>query len=153
ALKLAEQVSRDHNVPAIAIFWIEAEDHDWDEVRSCTVFDDQLEPRAIGLPARMAADSVPVAQIKLDTSVRDVLDELARILPPTEFSPALLEQLRAAYAPGVGMAEAFGRWLEQTLGDRGLVVYDASDPASKANASEVFTRELSAPGQTTRLAA
>jgi len=38
ALKLAEQVSRDHKIPAIAIFWIDAEDHDWEEVRSCTVF-------------------------------------------------------------------------------------------------------------------
>ena len=34
ALKLAEQVSRDHKVPAVAIFWIDAEDHDWEEVRS-----------------------------------------------------------------------------------------------------------------------
>jgi bacillithiol synthase len=153
ALKLAEQVSRDHNVPAIAVFWIEAEDHDWDEVRSCTVFDDQLEPRSVALPGRAAAESVPVARITLDTSIGDVIDDLGRILPATEFSPALLEQLREAYAPGVGMSEAFGRWLERTLGNRGLVVYDASDPASKPIVADVFARELSAPGQTARLAA
>src|SRR5260221_10326982 len=38
-LKLADQVSRDFNVPVVPIFWIEAEDHDWDEGRVCTVFD------------------------------------------------------------------------------------------------------------------
>ncbi|HYM25017.1 MAG TPA: bacillithiol biosynthesis BshC, partial [Vicinamibacterales bacterium] len=32
ALKLAEQISRDHHVKTVAIFWIDAEDHDWEEV-------------------------------------------------------------------------------------------------------------------------
>src|SRR5580765_258977 len=40
AIKLAEQVSRDHHVSTVAVFWVDAEDHDWDEVRSCTVFDE-----------------------------------------------------------------------------------------------------------------
>src|SRR5262249_20164984 len=39
------------------------------------------------------------------------------------------------------------------LGDRGLVVYDSSDPASKPLVSQVFTRELSMPGYTGKLAA
>src|SRR4029453_4442581 len=112
-----------------------------------------LEPRSVALPGRAAAESVPVARITLDTSIGDVIDDLGRILPGTEFSPALLEQVREAYAPGVGMSEAFGRWLERTLGDRGLVVYDASDPASKSIVADVFARELSGPGQTARLAA
>jgi bacillithiol biosynthesis cysteine-adding enzyme BshC len=51
------------------------------------------------------------------------------------------------------MADAFGRWLEQVLGDRGLIVYDSSDPASKPLARDVFRRELSTPGQTAKLAA
>jgi bacillithiol biosynthesis cysteine-adding enzyme BshC len=152
ALKLAGQVSREHDVPAVAIFWVEAEDHDWSEVRSCTVFDAHLDPREVALPARVA-DSTPVASILLEDSIRDVIDELARILPPTEFTPALLEQLRDAYSPGVGMADAFATWLEHALGDRGLIVYDASDPVSKPLAAEVFARELATAGQTARLAA
>ena len=51
------------------------------------------------------------------------------------------------------MAEAFGRWIEDVLGPRGLVVYDSSDPASKPLVSQVFARELSMPGQTVKLAA
>src|SRR5438093_13621779 len=51
------------------------------------------------------------------------------------------------------MADAFGRWIEHVLGDRGLIVYDSSDPASKPLASQIFARELSRPGQTVKLAA
>ena len=62
--------------------------------------------------------------------------------------PALSQTFAAAYAPGTGMADAFARWLEHVLGPRGLVVYDASDPASKPLAAGVFARELSTAGET-----
>jgi bacillithiol biosynthesis cysteine-adding enzyme BshC len=153
ALKLADQVSRDHNVPAVAIFWIDAEDHDWQEVRTCTVYDDQYATHQVALPARGGAEPAPVATVRLDAAIVSVLDELERVLPATEFRPPLVARLRDIYAPGVGMADAFGRWLEHVLGDRGLIVFDSSDPASKPLASRVFARELSMPGQTAKLAA
>jgi bacillithiol biosynthesis cysteine-adding enzyme BshC len=153
ALKLAEQVSTDHHVPAVAIFWIDAEDHDWEEVRSCTVFDDALTPRTVSLPARPGVDPAPVATVRLDNSILDALAQIERLLPATEFRSTVMAGLRRAYAPGVGMAEAFGRWMEEVLGPHGLVVYDASDPASKPLVSQVFARELSMPGQTVKLAA
>ena len=151
AMKLAEQVTREQHAPAIAVFWVEAEDHDWNEVRSCTVLDEALAPRRVSLP-ESTADATPVSRVSLDGSIALALDELERVLAPTEFTAALLADLRSVYAPGVGMADAFAIWLERVLGDRGLVVYDASDPAAKALAGPVFARELSSPGETTRLA-
>ncbi|HKB13139.1 MAG TPA: bacillithiol biosynthesis cysteine-adding enzyme BshC [Vicinamibacterales bacterium] len=153
ALKLAEQVSRDHNIPAVAIFWIDAEDHDWEEVRSCTVFSNQLIPHAVALPPRPGIDPSPVATVRLDDSILDALSELEGLLPSTPFRASIIDGLRRAYTPGAGMADAFGRWLEEVLGPRGLVVYDSSDPASKPLVSQVFARELSTPGQTVKLAA
>ena len=153
ALKLAEQVARDHQVPAVAVFWIDAEDHDWEEVRSCTVFDEELTPRTVSLPARPGADPVPVSTVRLDDNISKTLNELESILPRTEFRDSLLASLRRAYTPGTGMTEAFGRWIEQVLGPRGLVVYDSSDAASKPLVGQVFARELSMPGQTVKLAA
>ena len=153
ALKLAEEVAREHHVPAVAIFWIDAEDHDWEEVRSCTVFDDTLSPRTVFLPARPGADPAPVATIRLDAdAITKALSDLEHLLPPSDFRDSVMDGLRRAYEPGIGMAEAFGRWLEHVLGERGLVVYDAADPGSKPLAGEVFARELSMPGQTVRLA-
>ena len=81
ALKLADQVARDHGVPAVAIFWIDAEDHDWEEVRSCTVFDGQLEPQSVSLPARPGAEPAPVATVRLDEAILDVLSASNNFFP------------------------------------------------------------------------
>jgi len=78
---------------------------------------------------------------------------LQTILPATEFTPALLDDLRRCYEPGIGMADAFARWLECVLGPRGLVVFDASDPAAKPLVADVFAREIEHAGDTARLAA
>jgi bacillithiol synthase len=153
ALKLADQVSRDHDVPTVAIFWVEAEDHDWDEVRSCTVFDARHEPCTVALPPQSGTEPVPIARVKLPPSIHDVIEELVRLVPVTEFTGRLGEQLRKAYSPGRGMADGFAIWLEHVLGERGLVVYDASDAAAKPLVAEVFARELSTPGKTSSLAA
>jgi len=152
ALKLSELVSRDQQLPVVPVFWIDAEDHDWEEVRSCTVFDANLDPQTVSLAARSAGDLTPVANVQLDNSIQTVIENLGRILPATEFTSSVLDGLREAYTPGSGMADSFGRWLEHVLGDRGLVVYDAADPSSKPLASRLFARELAAPGQTARLA-
>jgi bacillithiol biosynthesis cysteine-adding enzyme BshC len=153
ALKLADQAAREHKVPAVAVFWIDAEDHDWNEVRSCTVFDESLTPRTVSLPPRSGSDPSPVASVQLDNSILTALDELEQVLPPTEFRESVMADLRRAYAPGVGMADGFGRWMEKVLGDRGLIVFDSADPAAKPLVAAVFTRELSMPGETAKLAA
>ena len=152
ALKLAERVRHDHQTKAVAVFWVEGEDHDWDEVRSCTVLDESLQPQTVALPQHAVPESTSIARVTFDHQVVAAIDELERVLPATEFRGALIADLRATYAPGVGMADAFARWLERALGDRGLVVFDASDVAAKPIAGPVFSRELSAPGETIKRA-
>lgn len=152
AIKLADRVSREHGVPAVAVFWIDAEDHDWDEVRSCTVADGDLTPRTVSLPGRGSAAAAPVATVRLDEGVLATLRELETTLPATEFRDPLMAALRDCYASGRGMADAFGHWLEHVLGDRGLIVYDSSDPTSKPFVADVFARELATAGQTVKLA-
>src|SRR5262249_52549731 len=146
-------VSHEHGVPVVPMFWIEGEDHDWDEVRSCSVLDSELVPRSVALPARSGSEPVPIARIPLDEAVLDTLAALETAMAPTDFRSSVMAELRKAYHPGRGMAEAFGRWLESVLGGRGLVVYDASDPSSKRLVADIFQRELSTAGQTSKLAA
>ena len=153
AIQLAERTAAEHHIPTVAIFWIDSEDHDWNEVKACNVLDASLAPVRIALNDPAGAGDRPVADVQLDGSVTATLDLLAATLPPSEFTPSLFEGLRKAYAPGVGMAVAFARWLDSLLGSRGLVVFDASDPAAKPLASGLFAREIEHIGETSRLAA
>src|SRR5262249_42349990 len=69
AIQLAERVSQERGVDAVPVFWIDAEDHDWDEVRSCTVFDQSASPQEVALPSLHTAQARPVASIQLTQSI------------------------------------------------------------------------------------
>ena len=153
AVELAARVEAEHGVPAVAVFWIDAEDHDWDEVKSCGVLDESLARRTVEIGNPPGAQVEPVARVRLDGTIEAALTELSAALPETEFTASTLETLRRVYAVGSGMADAFGRWMESVLGSRGLVVYNSADPAAKPLAAGVFTREIERAGETARLAA
>ena len=58
-MKLARQVAREHGVPVVPVFWIDAEDHDWPEVSGCTVLDAESAPRTVRLGDLEAPASCP----------------------------------------------------------------------------------------------
>lgn len=153
AIQLAERVRREHHVPTVAVFWVDAEDHDWDEVKACGVLDGELNSRSVALGDPPGARGESIGRIRFGQNVDAAVAELEALLQPTEFTAQLVQMLRHAYRAGAGVAEAFAQWLEATLGPRGLIVYDASDPVAKPLVADVFEREVEFAGATHRLAA
>lgn len=152
AVKLAAQISNDHGVPAVAVFWVEAEDHDWDEVASVSVLDSELQRRTITLPPPPGAGHSPIGTIAVGPEIAGAIDELASTLPQTEFTAELIADLRQAYAPGISLSDAFARVLDRTLGELGVIIFECSDRAAKPLASTIFAHEVTHPGRTWSLA-
>jgi bacillithiol biosynthesis cysteine-adding enzyme BshC len=153
ALQLARRTAREQQTDVVAVFWVDAEDHDWEEIAGCTVLDAAFQPRTITLPPPEGAGERPVAALALDGRIEQHLNHLADALGDTEFTEGVMAALRASYRPGIGMADAFARWLDTVLGAHGLVVFDSSDPAAKPLVADLFTRELRDAGRTAALAA
>jgi bacillithiol biosynthesis cysteine-adding enzyme BshC len=153
ALQLAHHASTLLGTPVVAVFWVDAEDHDWDEIASCTVLDAQYQPRTVTLPAPEGAGELPIAKLRPDERVLESVEALGATLPRTEFTDWTLDLLRTSYRPGVGMAESFATWLESVLGPHGLIVFDAADSSTKRLVADVFKTEIASPGQTAALAA
>jgi len=152
AIQLAAKVSREHQVPAVAVFWVESEDHDWDEVASCSVLDAEMRRQVVTMPPPEGAGQSAVGRVRLGGEIQATIDRLAATLPPSEFTAELLEHLARAYRPGVTMSDAFAQWLERLLGRLGLVVFDCADVSAKPLASRIFAHEMTHPGTTWKLA-
>jgi bacillithiol synthase len=153
AIQLARRASADHQASVVPVFWVDAEDHDWQEVRNCTVLDGEFQPRTVTLAQPEGAGELPVAALTLDARIERSLEELAGACAASDFSGWLLDSLRAAYRPGAGTATAFATWIESLLGPHGLIVFESADPAAKRLVAPVFVRELQSPGRTAALAA
>jgi bacillithiol biosynthesis cysteine-adding enzyme BshC len=147
-IRLARMISSEHGVNAVPIFWVEAEDHDWNEIRSATVLDRDYAVASVAVAPVPGAGALPAARLTLGPPIAETVDALETILPPSEFSRPVLDELRRCYAPGRSMAQAFARWIEALLGPLGLVVFESSDPAAKPAAADLFARELEQPAET-----
>jgi bacillithiol synthase len=151
AIQVARRVEREYGVVAVPVFWVEGEDHDWDEVRGATVLDADLVPRTVTLDAPDGAGLKPVAALVPGDRIAPALASLEQALAPTDFTADLMASLRRCYRPGTTMAAAFACWLDDLLGRHGLVVFDAADPEAKPLAADLFTRELQHPSETGEL--
>ncbi len=151
-IRLAERLAREHDATVVPIFWVDAEDHDLDEIRHCPFLDADLDPRAVGLEFDSPRGTAAAA-IRLTGNVRHATASLRELLPPTEFTAEVIAGLDAAYEEGTRLVEAFARWLDHLAGHAGLVVFDASDPAAKPLVKSLFADELRASGETARQAA
>jgi bacillithiol biosynthesis cysteine-adding enzyme BshC len=152
AIRLARRLSLAYGIAAIPVFWVEAEDHDWEEVRTARTLDADLALRDLTLSDLDGAGERPVASLTLDEGINDTLAELEAALAPTEFTDDLLTRLRTHYRPGQRMGTAFASWMDDLLGRYGLVVFEAADPAAKPLVAPLFVKELEAPCRTTHYA-
>ncbi|HLE85269.1 MAG TPA: bacillithiol biosynthesis cysteine-adding enzyme BshC [Thermoanaerobaculia bacterium] len=114
--------------PAVAVFWVATEDHDWAEVSRATF----LAPEG----ARrfdLGPDPDPLLPVGMRTLGPEVAAILAALpeLRASERSDRWVETLARIYRPDARFGEAFSRWAVAILGERCPLLLDAMDPAVK----------------------
>lgn len=140
--KLAQALADELKRPVVPIFWLAGEDHDYEEIASVTVLKG-VDPVTLRLELPDATYAGPVGHLRLPETMQPLLDELAELLPPTEFRDPLLALLREVYRPGVSFLDAFARLLKCWIPkDLGLVLIDPDDTRLKALARPLFEQEL-----------
>lgn len=151
AQRVAAEIEKRQGVPAVPVFWVASDDHDFAEIRSTTVLDGTGRLHTFRLNPRREPMGQPASRIVLDEGVRGLVEEAAAGLPESPHRDVLLERLRACYVPGETVSGAFARFLSALL--PGLVVLDPSDAELKRLATAVLRREIEEGSPTSRLAA
>jgi bacillithiol biosynthesis cysteine-adding enzyme BshC len=142
AVRLARELENLLGCPIAPLFWVAADDHDWAEVDHTFVMTPQNELRRIELPDDPAVPPHPMSHRLLPAEVDGVLQEFTRLLPDSEFAPALRALLAQAYRPGRPMAKAFEDLLAGLFSEFDLLVVNSAAPAVKRQAAPILRHEL-----------
>ena len=133
---------RDQDVPAVPVFWVASEDHDYEEVNHCRVVDTEGRLKRIQYDASGHKPDEPVGRVTLCDGISQTIDELIAQLPSSEFMPALEADLRESYAEGVGFAEAFSRLMARIFREYGVVLLDPLDEELKQVAAPLYSEAI-----------
>ena len=146
-LQQAEAWSAAWDRPVVPVFWIAGEDHDFSEVAQTTML-----RRNETVPLRYALDDGQtdtergaVGRLRLTEAITDTIRALDEALPPSDFKPEVMDAVRTAYAPGTTMTDAFATLLHRLFADTGLVCMTPDDARLKAQARDLFRRDLLDP--------
>ncbi len=123
AARLARQLTED-GIRAVPVFWLATEDHDFDEVDHCHVYDSRHRPLRLQMRARGAAGQ-PVGGMEI---VEVPLDELRSALQGLLYGDEVLELAAGCYRPGRTLGEAFRLLMSRLLAGSGVVFIDPLQP-------------------------
>ncbi|MEJ2111967.1 MAG: bacillithiol biosynthesis cysteine-adding enzyme BshC, partial [Acidobacteriota bacterium] len=141
AVRLADELSN-RGIGAVAVFWLETEDHDLDEVTNRTILNSRGSPQKLDCRHSLFSEATrstrPVGSIVFPESISNVINEFTDHLPDTEWKQEVRSLLGATYRPGTTFAQGFATLLHKILHGSGLILFDPHDPEAKPLASEVF---------------
>src|SRR6266436_1979123 len=134
AIQIAQELTR-AGIDAVPIFWMATEDHDLDEVRVSTWFNEGKLTR-FELPGNGDA-GLPVGQIALAPQVSEMVNEAAGVLTAAggEFVGGIF---RESYGAQETYGSSFGKLFTKLFAEQGLILLDSLDARLHRVAGEVL---------------
>ncbi|MCS6990212.1 MAG: bacillithiol biosynthesis cysteine-adding enzyme BshC [Chloroherpetonaceae bacterium] len=142
AIALAKRFKRDFpDYDFVPIFWLEGEDHDYDEVSSVTILVGN-EARTLRYDEKNRSERKMVGRIAFSQGIETFVEEFLALLPPSDFKPDVADLLRSAYRKGETFLSAFAKLMNALFQRDGLIFLSPDDAAFKSLAKDVFVKEF-----------
>jgi bacillithiol synthase len=146
AVKLCENLNeRYDDFNFVPVFWLEGDDHDFEEVKSINIIDENNNLKKISYE-----DEVPeeenkgsVGFLRLNADINRFFNELSEELRDTEFKDDIISKIKSFYSEGRTFKEAFRDLLLWIFESYGLLIFDPQDPEVKQLLKPIFKKEIS----------
>jgi len=145
-LHLAEKLERELGRPVVPFFWMAGDDHDFAEVNHTFVMDKNNRLGKLEYAPVNPPQGLPMGRVRFDESIGAALKQWDNAFNPSDFKGDVFAKLSSAYAVGRSFPEAFAFWMNQLLGDSGLVWVNPNESRLKGLAAEFFVDELGLDG-------
>ncbi len=134
AIRIARSLA-ERGVPAVPVFWLATEDHDFAEIDHTWVFGADHRPVKLRVESPESNGTRPVGGLPMgDIPIEQLKSSLAG-LPFADEAVALVER---AYRPGETMGSAFAAFVRELFAPYGLLLIDPMTPAIRAIAAPLM---------------
>ncbi|AFH49510.1 Hypothetical protein IALB_1803 [Ignavibacterium album JCM 16511] len=145
AIKLASNLNErytDYNF--VPVFWMESDDHDFNEVHHITVLNNENNLSTIKYKEDVSDDEIrsSVGNIVFDESLNDFFIQLEQSLRNTEFKDKIISKLKEIYQTGKTFKQSFRELLFWLFDEYGLVIFDPSQDEVKKVLKPIFLNEI-----------
>jgi len=137
AVRIARELTA-RGTPAVPVFWLATEDHDFAEVDHLWSYNGSHRPVKLTVE-RADEGQQPVGQVPLQSYP---LEELDREFTDLPFAEEALEMVSRAYQPGVKLGDAFRSLFQQLLKQYDLLYLDPLDPAIRQLAAPLLRQAV-----------
>lgn len=128
----------------VPLFWLEGDDHDFNEVRTINIIDNSNELKSISYGEETPEDEITqsVGKLNFDDRINSFLIELEQKLRHTEFTAELMSHLKNIYCSGKSFKESFRDLIQLYFDEHGLIIFDPQDGAVKSLLKPIYKKEL-----------
>ncbi len=137
AVRLAARLT-EQGIPAVPIFWLATEDHDFAEVNHNFVYDTAHHPITLRVDGADAPEH-PVGAIPISAPP---VEQLAEALAGFPYGDDVSRMVAETYRPGATFGAAFQALLQRLLGKFGLLFVDPLDEAVRRMAAPILRQAL-----------
>lgn len=144
AIQLAQQLAAETKRAVVPIFWLEGEDHDLEEVSYFYVpkGNDLEKLTYTGHTLPENGNLGAVGRLAFTAQIEELVSQVEELLPPTEFKPALMAQIRAIYREGETFRHAFAKMMKVLFPNEGLIFITPDDLRLKTLVKPLFQQEI-----------
>lgn len=128
----------------VPVFWLAGDDHDFEEVRSIQIIDNENRLQRLTYNDGLAGDinRGSLGNLKLSPDIERVLQEMRGMLRPSEFTDELFDMLDSYYKTGETFSGAFKNLMMHFFDEYGLIVFNPEDRRVKELLKPVFLKEI-----------
>ncbi len=155
AVGLCEDLKKaypDHSF--VPIFWVEGEDHDFEEVSQVNVLTATNEYATFRYvpDERLAGKNLGASgKVEFTATIDAFLTDIRASLPATDFTEQAFDLLRAATQPGMTFARSFIHLMNVFMEESGLIFIDPNATDVKQLLKPVFEKEITEASEACRL--
>lgn len=144
-IKLANQLNEKYpELKFVPIFWLEGDDHDFDEVNWIKILDNENSLTKIVYDDGLDTETNrgPMGNYQLDLMIEQFIEKIAASLRETEFKSELLNLIKKHYYAGATLKTAFVGLVQEFFDKYGLIIFDPQDIEVKDWLKHIFIKDI-----------